>query len=118
MTIQYIVRGDLDAEGMRRRQQDWARLSLAEDNVRLDLSGVRKMDSSGLGAVLFLFKRLSAARKSFEIVNASGQPLIFLSQFGLHEIMGPQPRRAQRRLPRIFAQRLKPRAQRAADQAV
>ena len=97
MTIQYIIQGEMDARGMRERQEDWSRLAVANDHVQLNLVNVTKIDPSGLGAILFLFKRLTAARKRFEIINATGQPARYLAQFQLDEILGPKETLAARR---------------------
>ena len=89
--IQYNVRGDMDARNVGQLLADWTRLLVENEHVKLNLAGVEKMDSSGLGAVMFLFKRLSAARKRCEIINASGQPLEYLSKLEVASILGAVP---------------------------
>ncbi|MFW5740094.1 MAG: STAS domain-containing protein [Myxococcota bacterium] len=42
--------------------------------VVLDLSGLRLIDSSGVGAIVSLFKRIRAVGGSFEVVGVQGQP--------------------------------------------
>ncbi len=118
MTIQYIVDGDMDARGMRRRQDDWTRLAVADDNVQLNLARVRKLDSSGLGAILFLYKRLTAARKKFEIVNASGQPLEFLTKFNVNALLAANQQRPTRRVLQPARTAPKPPEAKSADQSV
>ena len=44
-----------------------------EPHVVLDLSGVTFMDSSGIGAIVFLFKRLRADGRSLALVGVYGQ---------------------------------------------
>lgn len=43
-------------------------------NVLLDLSDVNFIDSSGIGAIVFLFKRLKAQGQSLVIRGVHGQP--------------------------------------------
>ena len=106
MTIQYVVKGDLDAAGMKARQSDWNSLAVANDNVRLDLSEVRKIDSTGLGAILFLFKRLKAARKRFEIINAKEQPAEFLARMNISAILSAPQAQPKRRIGAALASRV------------
>lgn len=42
--------------------------------VILDLSGLRLVDSSGVGAIVSLFKRIRAGGGKFEVVGVQGQP--------------------------------------------
>ncbi|MEM1030724.1 MAG: STAS domain-containing protein [Myxococcota bacterium] len=42
--------------------------------VILDLSGLRLVDSSGVGAIVSLFKRVRANGGKFEVVGVQGQP--------------------------------------------
>lgn len=96
MAIKYVVNGEMNAQGMKIRQSDWTRLALGDHDVQLDMTNVRDLDPSGLGAILFLYKRLAAARKRFEILNASGQPLEFLTKFNAVGLMAARPAPARR----------------------
>ncbi len=42
--------------------------------VVLDLTGLRLIDSSGVGAVVSLFKRVRATGGDFQVVGVQGQP--------------------------------------------
>jgi len=42
--------------------------------VVLDLSGLRLIDSSGVGAIVSLFKQVRAGGGAFEVVGVQGQP--------------------------------------------
>lgn len=101
MTIQYIVRGDMDARGMHLRQGDWRRLVVAKEDVQLNLARVDHLDSSGLGAILFLYKRVTASRRKFEIINAHGQPLEFLTKFDASALLAANQEPATRRASRF-----------------
>jgi len=72
--------------------------SLAFANARrvvLDLAGVSSLDSSGLGAIAYLFKRLLARGRRLVVTSVSGQPLALLTELGLAGLLGlpAQPRR-------------------------
>ncbi|HNS97948.1 MAG TPA: STAS domain-containing protein [Polyangiaceae bacterium] len=51
--------------------------ALLQENPKrivLDLSGLRLIDSSGVGAIVSLFKQVRAAGGAFEVVGVQGQP--------------------------------------------
>ncbi len=50
----------------------------ATRDVVVDLASVSFMDSSGIGAIVFLFKRLKERGVGMQIVGANGQPLEIL----------------------------------------
>jgi anti-anti-sigma factor len=69
------VDGDFDAEvaGKARDQfeeivADWS------GDVTIDLFKTEFLDSSGIGAIVYLFKRLNARNQGFLLSHASGQP--------------------------------------------
>ena len=75
------IQGDMDAYGvlesglnnvLERLCDAW------EGEVELDFTEVLFMDSSGIGAIVYLYKRLTAAGRKMQIVGASGQPLELL----------------------------------------
>ncbi|MEM9691053.1 MAG: STAS domain-containing protein [Myxococcota bacterium] len=43
-------------------------------HVILDLAGLRLIDSSGVGAIVWLFKRVKATGGAFEVRGVQGQP--------------------------------------------
>lgn len=44
------------------------------ENIILDFSHVKFIDSTGIGAIVFLFKRLTSQRRSLSLLKVSGQP--------------------------------------------
>lgn len=79
---------ELDADGVRRiapLANTWA---AAHENVALDLSGVSKLDSSGLGLLVFLQKRKLQQGRQLTIENVNGQPMALLQQFDLLGVLG------------------------------
>ncbi|SHO55077.1 STAS domain-containing protein [Vibrio quintilis] len=75
LTLQF--NGNLDADGTRNIQPVIDEIIWAEPHreVELDFSAVQFMDSSGVGALVYLYKRLIEKKRNMRIENASGQPL-------------------------------------------
>ncbi|MCZ4294181.1 STAS domain-containing protein [Vibrio sinaloensis] len=72
-----IINGNLDADGSRFAQPHIDQI-IAEDSgrdVEIDFSHVQFLDSSGVGAIVYLYKRLIERQRNMRIENASGQPL-------------------------------------------
>ena len=46
----------------------------SQENVTLDLSNVNFMDSSGVGSIVFLYKRLTLKNRTLTLVGLNGQP--------------------------------------------
>ncbi|PKH06557.1 STAS domain-containing protein [Moritella sp. Urea-trap-13] len=44
------------------------------ENIILDFSKVTFIDSTGIGAIVFLFKRLTSQRRTLSLLKVSGQP--------------------------------------------
>jgi anti-anti-sigma factor len=69
------LRGEMDALGCTRIRPELEQITHTENiNVVLDLSQVSFLDSSGIGAIVFLFKRLKAQDRTLVIVGVQGQP--------------------------------------------
>ena len=68
-------------------------------DVVLDLSNVTYIDSPGVAAIGFLFKRLRAKGRRLVMAGVGGQPLAMLRDHGLSRVLGlpiertPQARR-------------------------
>lgn len=56
--------------------------------VVVDLSGLRIIDSSGVGALVSLFKRMRSAGGAFELTGVNGQPLNILRVLRLDRVFG------------------------------
>lgn len=69
--------GDLDAGGSRQAQNDIDDV-ISNDvhpEIELDFSQVEFLDSSGVGAIVYMFKRLTECERNMRIENVKGQPL-------------------------------------------
>ena len=74
MAHTYFLSGSFDAEAATAKRAELEALSASDTEVRLDLSEVDFLDSSGVGAIVFLYKRLSARKIGLTLVGAEGQP--------------------------------------------
>jgi anti-sigma B factor antagonist len=75
-TVTFTISGNLDATNcleVRQRFEDV--VAASPQSVVVDLSGLRLIDSSGVGAIVALFKRVRSSGGLFEIVGVTGQPL-------------------------------------------
>lgn len=75
MSQKHEIDDDLDAAYVSRVRPLIERLADAKEDVILDFSKVEFVDSSGLGALVFLHKRLTAKGHKLKIVGLRGQPL-------------------------------------------
>ncbi len=75
MSQQHELDDDLDAAYVSRVRPHIERLAQADEDVVLDLSRVEFVDSSGLGALVFLHKRLVSKGHKLRVVGLRGQPL-------------------------------------------
>ena len=73
--LRLIVEGSLDTLAVEIMRPRFDALVQEEHNVTLDLGSVDFIDSSGVGAIVFLFKRLRALGRELKIYGAHGQPL-------------------------------------------
>jgi|SaaInl7_200m_RNA_FD_contig_21_3027867_length_433_multi_10_in_0_out_0_2 stage II sporulation protein AA (anti-sigma F factor antagonist) len=70
------VVGDMDALTVRQLRPQFTDIAATEGrDVTLDISGVDFIDSSGIGAIVFLYKRLVERKRKLEIHGVHGQPL-------------------------------------------
>ena len=75
MPQNHQIDDDLDASYVARVRPQIERLAEAGEDVVLDLSKVEFVDSSGLGILVFLHKRLVSKGHKLKIVGLRGQPL-------------------------------------------
>ncbi len=69
------IDGDMDALMVKQYRSKFEDVvNIDKGDVTLDMSRVEFIDSSGLGALVFLFKRLTASGRALEIKGVHGQP--------------------------------------------
>lgn len=71
------IYGDLDAKGCREAQSQIDDVIHSDNHpeVEVNLENVQFLDSSGIGAIVYLYKRLVERNRSMRIENVAGQPL-------------------------------------------
>jgi len=97
---------ELDASNASELKRDIAPLLQANTKVVLDLSRVRFMDSSGLGAMLSCLRQLSARKGDLKLCGMSKQVRGAFELVRLHRIFDIYPSRTEA----VFAFQTKPAA--------
>lgn len=74
--IMVKLQGEMDAQGCTHIRPELEQIadSKTSNNVVLNLGQVSFLDSSGIGVIVFLYKRLKAQGRKLEIVGVQGQP--------------------------------------------
>lgn len=83
--LSIAIAGNMDADGCCSIRDQLEVLSMQHQCkiVILDLRQVAYIDSSGIGAIVFLFKRIHAAGGHFRLSGVSGQPRELMEQFNI-----------------------------------
>ena len=69
------LRGEMDAHGCTKIRLELEQITNTENiNVVIEMSQVSFLDSSGIGAIVFLYKRLKARNRTLVITGVQGQP--------------------------------------------
>ncbi len=83
MTEVLKIEGDFDAAAAREIKPRLEQLAASGKNVTVDMSAVEFIDSSGVGALVFLHKRLIASGQKVIVTGLNGQPLELLTYLRL-----------------------------------
>ncbi len=83
MPYQIEIDEDFDAAAVHLMRTDLDRFALVSDDLEIDMTKVRFMDSSGVGALVFLFKRCRTRGYKIECTGLHGQPLKLLQHLGI-----------------------------------
>ena len=73
-TLIVNLEGDFDADIVKKLRDELEIYSTLETSIVFDLSKVKFIDSSGIGALVFLYKRLSEKQLDLIIVGINEQP--------------------------------------------
>jgi len=77
--------GDFDADGMQTLQAEFDHLGRSNaSHIILDLARVDLIDSSGIGAIVFLYKRLKVNGHSMSLTGLHGQPELLIKMLRIH----------------------------------
>ena len=89
MPVTYKVADDMDADFMASIRDELENLANGDDHVVLDVSDVTFIDSSGIGGMVFLYKRLATQGRRLMLAGLAGQPLQMLKYLRLTELLAP-----------------------------
>ena len=87
MAWRYRVRGNLDASYVQGKRIEIEGLAKKGQNVVMDLSLSELIDSTGIGILIFLHKRLAIADRRLLVVGLKGQPLKLFSNLQLIPVL-------------------------------
>ncbi|OYW59027.1 MAG: hypothetical protein B7X99_01685 [Rhizobiales bacterium 17-65-6] len=82
-----LIGEDMDAAAMARLKPLFEELAAGTDDVTLDLTGVDFVDSSGIGGLVFLYKRLRLGSRKLRLRGARGQPLQLIAHLRLSDLI-------------------------------
>ena len=74
-TLNFVINDSFDALAVELLRPQLDKLVQDGSDVVLNIENVNFIDSSGIGAIVFLFKRLRTLEQSLSIIGAHGQPL-------------------------------------------
>lgn len=83
MTVTLTLSGDLDAARIAAMREELDSLAAGDADVLLDLSECRFIDSSGVGAIVYLHKRMRIRGYRVMATGLGGQPLKLLRHLGI-----------------------------------
>ena len=66
--------GELDAHAVSELRGEFEALTESKQNLIIDLSKVHFVDSSGVGVIVFLYKRLLTLHLNLSLIGVNGQP--------------------------------------------
>lgn len=82
------ITGDFDLNQAQDARQFFSQLlESLEHDVHMDFSEVSFIDSSGIGAIVFLYKRLRCLDKELFITNLQAQPLELIQLLRIDKII-------------------------------
>lgn len=88
------IKGDFDAACVEKLRSELDHLADADTDIVIDLALSQFLDSSGIGAIVFLYKRARARGYDVTLRNAAGQPLKLLQHLGIASLLAEQAPRA------------------------
>jgi anti-sigma B factor antagonist len=95
MPILFKAPARFDAANVAFMRTEFERLASASDHVVVDLARTEELDGSGVGAMVFAFKRLQSRGLRLSIRSASGQPLNLLNASGLLRTLSAETRESR-----------------------
>lgn len=79
------VEGSLDALAVEILRPRFESLVQEKTDVVIDMSRIEFIDSSGIGAIVFLFKRLRSLQRKLSLTGVHGQPFELLRRLRIDQ---------------------------------
>lgn len=79
------IEGSLDALAVEILRPRFDALIQDESDVVIDMHLIEFIDSSGIGAIVFLFKRLRSMNRTLSLIGVHGQPLELLKHLRIDQ---------------------------------
>ncbi|UTM55973.1 STAS domain-containing protein [Photobacterium sp. CCB-ST2H9] len=91
--ITLVIQGEMDADGCRDIQPYLDQIIAQEKGpeVLIDLNQVPFIDSSGIGAIVYLYKRLREQHCTLSLSQVHGQPLELLKLLRIDQAISINP---------------------------
>lgn len=81
--IRFLLEGDLDSEAAEEARERFFQATRSPARtVVIDATGLRFLDSSGIGALVYLHRHLAEDGRRLVMVGLTGQPLKLLRMIG------------------------------------
>ncbi len=87
-TLVFTLENRVDIATIKRLEPELRELSETQSpDLIIDMTQVNFIDSSGIGAIVFLYKRLKSRGHHLRLLNVSGQPFALLQQLRINKVI-------------------------------
>jgi anti-anti-sigma factor len=87
----------MDAASIKICRGEFDRLASANEDVTVDMRAVQHIDGAGIGALVYLLKRVRETGHELAVINLKGQPLRLFNDLGMAKALGAElPARDER----------------------
>lgn len=84
----YVASSRMDATAVQGAYGVFENLARADQDLTIDMANVDYIDCSGVGALVYLLKRLRTRRHTIKVINLNGQPKQLFEQLRLTGVIG------------------------------
>jgi anti-anti-sigma factor len=72
--MEYVAITKMDTQSLLSMREVFKLLAEADEDITIDMNAVNFIDGAGIGALVYVLKRVRAKRRVFKIINLRGQP--------------------------------------------